>query len=261
MATNGTTNGQSAINGSHTSHNISPKIKLYTNHGCPFAQRAHITLDELKLPYEEVIIDLETPRPQWYLDINPRGLVPSMKYTVPGVFDEEIITESAVVSQFLCDNFPSHLLPASHESPSAALRRARIAFFCDTWSTKVSPSQFAIMRVETVEEKEGKLKETIAMIEKEIEPLLANADPFFGGSKDLTFAEVFVAPFVQRWVALAEDGELIPKSSLKEMATLPNFWKWTNAMLAHRNATRIFEKKAFVESAHKRFKKTQQAQI
>lgn len=63
MATNGTANGQSATNGGHTTHNISPKIPLYTNHGCPFAQRAHITLDELNLVYEEVITDLETPRP------------------------------------------------------------------------------------------------------------------------------------------------------------------------------------------------------
>ena len=66
----------------------------------------------------EVIIDLNTPRPQWYLDINPRGLVPSIKYSVPGVYDEEeIITESAIVSQFLMDSFPSHLLPESKQEP------------------------------------------------------------------------------------------------------------------------------------------------
>lgn len=64
-----TTNGH--VNGNDVA---TPKITLYTNHRCPYAQRAHITLDELKLPYEEVIIDLDTPRPQWYLDINPRGL-------------------------------------------------------------------------------------------------------------------------------------------------------------------------------------------
>ena len=55
----------------HSDHGIGPKIKLYTNHGCPWAHRAHITLKELGLPYEEVIIDLTKPREPWYLEINP----------------------------------------------------------------------------------------------------------------------------------------------------------------------------------------------
>lgn len=49
----------------------SPKITLYTNHLCPYAQRAHITLKELKLPFEEVIIPLDKPREPWYLEVNP----------------------------------------------------------------------------------------------------------------------------------------------------------------------------------------------
>lgn len=61
-----TTNGAA-----HATNGVSPKITLYTNHGCPWAQRAHIVLKELDLPYEEVIIDLDTPRPDWYLKINP----------------------------------------------------------------------------------------------------------------------------------------------------------------------------------------------
>lgn len=130
MATNGVSDGVSATNG-HTTHNMAPKITLYTNHKCPHAHRAHITLNELNLPFEEVLIDLDTPRPQWYLDINPRGLVPAIKYSVPGLMDEEIITESGIVALFLCDAFPSHLLPASKESPFSALRRARINFFVD----------------------------------------------------------------------------------------------------------------------------------
>ncbi|TKA24663.1 hypothetical protein B0A49_13797, partial [Cryomyces minteri] len=56
---------------SYESNGIPPKITLYTNHLCPYAQRAHIALKELDLPYEEVIIDLDRPREQWYLDLNP----------------------------------------------------------------------------------------------------------------------------------------------------------------------------------------------
>lgn len=132
----------------------SASIKLYTNHGCPCeyltiylhayrstqssstpspnltnirhpgAHRAHITLAELGIPFEEEIIDLSKPREPEYLKVNPRGLVPSLSY------NGEIITESAVVAQFLADTYPSHLLPASSD-PNGALTRARIAFFVD----------------------------------------------------------------------------------------------------------------------------------
>jgi len=258
MATNGNANGQSATNG-HTSHNMQPKITLYTNHNCPYAQRAHIALDELSLQYEEVIIDLNTPRPQWYLDINPRGLVPSIKYSVPGLFDEEIITESAIVAQFLCDAFPSHLLPASKESPQSALTRARIAFFCDTWQTKVSNLMFPLMLAKEGEEKDAKIAEWVKVVEKEIEPLLANAKPFFNGSNELTFADLFAAPFVMRLYALARNGEMLPKTFVEKMDGMPNFGAWAKAIMEHKNATRIFDEQKFVEATKARMAKMQAA--
>lgn len=47
------------------------KVTLYTFHGCPYAQRVHIALSELGVQFEEVEIDLDKPRDQWYLNINP----------------------------------------------------------------------------------------------------------------------------------------------------------------------------------------------
>lgn len=47
--------------------NSQGKLTLYTNHGCPWAHRAHIIVKELGLDYEETIIDLERPRDEWYL--------------------------------------------------------------------------------------------------------------------------------------------------------------------------------------------------
>jgi hypothetical protein len=44
-----------------------PEILLYTNHGCPWAHRAHIALAELNLPFKEEIIDLSVPRTAEYL--------------------------------------------------------------------------------------------------------------------------------------------------------------------------------------------------
>jgi len=49
---------------------------------------------------------------------------------------------------------------------------------------------FTIFRAGSEEEKEAKSKEWVAAVQKEIEPLLKTANPFFGGSQELTLAEV-----------------------------------------------------------------------
>ena len=178
-----------------------------------------------------------------------------MKYSVPGLMDEEIITESGIVSQFLCDSFPSHLLPATREDPTAPLRRARINFFVDTWNTKVSSYQIGVIRAQPGAEKEEKCKEWVALIEKEIEPLLANASPFFGGSKELTFAEVMAAPFLLRWYSCSADGELMPKSLGKMLDGLPNFSKWAKTVNQNESVLGIWDEKKVIESLKVKVKK------
>lgn len=267
-----TTNGHAATNG-HSG------VTLYTSHSCPYAQRAHITLDELDLKYEEVLIDLSVPRPQWlvmsltastlsckhrlipsrYLDINPRGLVPSIKYSVPGLLDEEILTESGIVIQFLAESFPSHLLPASKESPTSALTRARIAFFQDTWTTKIGPLIFPIITNSDPAQKEAKVDDLVGALKKEIEPLLANAKPFFGGSTELTLAEVFAGPFLLRLDSYARDGELAPHSLSKKINALPNFGKWKKEVTSHQTVKRVYDEKKILEGTKARIAKMQAA--
>lgn len=244
-----TTNGTHA-NG--VTNGTTPKIHLYTNHRCPYAHRSHIALEELGLPFEETIIDLDTPRPQWYLDINPRGLVPSMKYSVPGVLDEQIIYESGIVSQFLCDSFPSHLLPSTQEGPEAALKRARINFFIDTWNSKIGASQMGVMKA-SAEEKDALVESWVATIEKEIEPLLADAGPFFGGSQKLTFAEVITAPFLVRMYEFSEDGQFVPASLAKKLNQLPNFGRWAKAVRENESVTKIWDGKEFVKGFERKY--------
>jgi len=108
------------------------------------------------------------------------------------MLDSEIVTESAIVCRFLADTHPSPLLPTSLESPQAPLFRARVNFFCDTYDSKIAPYVYQLMRAGSEEEKESKAKEWVGVWAKEIEPLLKGADPFFGGSKELTLAEVRV---------------------------------------------------------------------
>ncbi|KAI1163831.1 glutathione S-transferase domain-containing protein [Nemania serpens] len=214
-----------------------PKLKLYTNHGCPWAHRAHIALSELKVPFEEEIIDLTVPRTAAYLQVNPRGLVPSL------AVDDQIITESAVVSAFLTDAFPSHLVPASSDA-SGPLARARIAFFVDTFMSKVNGSVYPLISAKTDEERSAITQRTIDAVVKELEPLLADAGPFFGGSDKLTLAEVLTGSFMIRLWTWPK-YELVPQSLIDELsAKAPNFSRWAEAVSNHPSVSGIFDAKA-----------------
>lgn len=149
------------------------------------SHRVHIALDELKVPYEQEIVDITVPRTPEYLALNPRGLVPTLSY------NGEILTESTVIATFLADTFPStsKLLPASTE-PNGPLTRAKISFFVDTYFNRVQPIFMKAQRAKSPEERATGLSEFVSAIAKELDPLLSDAAPFFGGSDSLTLAEV-----------------------------------------------------------------------
>ena len=120
---------------------------------------------------------------------NQRGLVPSINY------NGEIITESLVVSQFLADAHPSHLIPPSNGADNA-LFRARVNFFADTFITKALPHIFNGWKAQTDSEKDEAAEGFVAAVVKELEPLFdwdETKGTFFRGSQKVTLAEVSAA--------------------------------------------------------------------
>ncbi|PLB46353.1 thioredoxin-like protein [Aspergillus steynii IBT 23096] len=217
-----------------------PKITLYTNHRCPWAHRAHIALKELGLEFEEVIIDLTKPREPWYLEVNPRGLVPSLTY------NGTVITESAIVSQFLADAHPSHLVAPSG-SVDGALQRARIAFFVDTFFGKVQPHFNAAVRAANKEEREAAGEALVAAAEKDLEPLFAEwtgAGPFFGGSDKVTLAEVLTGSFLLRYLSFSDPEIGLLSAKLPALLErTPRFKKWAEATVQQESVNYIFDAK------------------
>jgi glutathione S-transferase len=191
-----------------------------------------------------VIIDLGKPREPWYLEINPRGLVPAID------FNGEIITESGVVATFLADAYPSHVLPAAG-SPDAALTRARINFFVDTWFSKAGSYFYKILMAGSEDEKAKLSQEFVDVVGKEIEPLLKDAKPFFGGSQKVTLAEALTAPFIIRTYAMAKN-ELLPKSITSGLDALPNFSKWAAEVVKQDSVTYIWDEEAVIDGTRKR---------
>jgi len=223
-------------------------IILYTNHRCPWAHRAHIALDELKVPFKEVIIDLDTPRTPEYLAINPRGLVPSISY------NGDIFTESAIVSWLIADAYPGQLAPPS-TAPGGPQQRARISFFVDTYFTKFQSGLFKIFGAKTDAEAEPIVDAAVDQLVKELEPLLKDAKPFFGGSANITLAEVLTGSFVIRLVSLSKAGIYPSKLSSSIAERAPNFWKWAEKVAAHPSVTSIYDEERIIASTKARIAK------
>lgn len=164
---------------------MAPEITLYTAHHCPFAHRAQIALRELGLEFETFLVDITVPRTPEYLAINPRGLVPAL------VYNGHVLTESGLIVQFLLDSHhPTHLLKSSSE-PDGALQRYNIGFFVDTYFSKVHTFFDKAIYSTLAEETTAAANEYIEAVVKDVEPILEDAAPFFGGSSRLTLAEVY----------------------------------------------------------------------
>jgi glutathione S-transferase len=218
----------------------------------PGAHRAHIALEELQLPFKEEIIDLDKPRTPEYLAINPRGLVPTISY------NGAIVPESAIVSWLLADENPSHLAPPSN-APGGGLARARIAFFVDAYFSKFQAGLMKLFGAQTEEERAPIVANAVAQAVKELEPLLKDAGPYFGGSDRLTMAEVLTGSFVIRLVTLSRAG-LYPSGLAAELADkAPSFWRWAEAVAKHPSVTKIFDEERIIAGTKARIAKAQAA--
>ncbi len=86
-------------------------MKLYYSPGaCSLA--SHIALNEAGLPYEAVKVDLKNkhiPGGGDYLAINEKGSVPAL-----GLDDGGVLTESAVILQYVADQNPGSGLAPAH---------------------------------------------------------------------------------------------------------------------------------------------------
>jgi len=191
---------------------------------------------------------LDTPRTPEYLAINPRGLVPSISY------DGEIFTESAVVSWLLADVFPGQLAPPS-TAPGGPQRRARITFFADTYFTKFQSGLVKLFAAKTDAEAEPIVDAAVDQLVKELEPLLKDAKPFFGGSDKITLAEVLTGSFVIRLVTLSKAGLYPSKLSSSIAERAPNFWTWATTVASHPSVTSIFDEENIIASTKARIAK------
>lgn len=164
-------------------------LVLYYHEHSPFSDRVRIVLREKKLDFEEVFIKVEEDVPRWYLSLNPKGQVPTLKH------NNKVIYESSIICEYLEEAFPEKkLLP---DDPYLRAKARLFTYFIDR--------TYYPAFVELFENKDPNLNETkanqlIDAVEK-IDKFLregSEAGPFIFGAQ-FSLADISFIPWMMRW--------------------------------------------------------------
>lgn len=142
-------------------------MKLYYKPGaCSLA--SHIALTEVGAPFEIESVDTDaalTETGDAYLDINPKGYVPTLKLD-----DDVLITEGAAVLQYIADTNPSaNLAPAA-----GTLSRTRVQEFLNWTAAELHKAFSPLFNSRTTEQGKEDARKAVAKRFDLLEPQLAD---------------------------------------------------------------------------------------
>lgn len=142
-------------------------LELVSFNLCPYVQRSIIVLEEKKIIHKRTYIDLSDV-PAWFKSISPFGRVPLLKV------DDEVIFESAVISEFLNEITPVSLHP--DDPVQRARHRSWIEFGSSILNT-IGDFYSAGDRVEFEKQRDVLIDKF-----KQLESTIGDG-PFFAGTK------------------------------------------------------------------------------
>ena len=152
-------------------------IRFITNRMCPFAQRAHIALEESGVAFELEEIELY-PKPAWFTRLSPKGKIP-----VIVTADGSVITESETI----CDWVADAALPAARLRPDGADERAA----CARWRERVNGELAPVGKRAVTSSARSDLAALLRQLDGEVR------GDFLAGD-DFSLADVSALPFLQR---------------------------------------------------------------
>jgi glutathione S-transferase len=170
-------------------------LHLISFETCPYVERSRIVLEEKEVNYELTFIDLDD-KPNWFLEISPRGKVPVLEV------DDQPIFESNVINELLEDLYPE---PAMFpDDPIVrAQHRSWIVFNNDVLMGAAATLWFERDDEEAIEEARETLRNGFAKVNERLRE--REAGPYFGGG-DFGLVDAVYAPLFNRWKAAEKLG-------------------------------------------------------
>jgi glutathione S-transferase len=175
-------------------------LVLYDNPVSSNAMKVRFLLAECDLVYERTHVPLGRPRPDWYVARYPFGTIPFMQ-------DGDMeLGESNAMLRYLANREGRDDL-----YPTDPVRRARVDWALDAWSTQIRGALFAAERIGLMH---TDLEQGGGMPEDADQSELAAAVGTAGAKLDLM--ESFVA----------DNGTVTGSFSIADCAVAPVLWRW-----------------------------------
>lgn len=182
-------------------HSEPQPLKLYSGWFCPFVQRAWIVLEEKKLPYQYIEIN-PYHKAKSFLDLNPRGLVPTLGCPAgPNGEETKPLYESTIVCEYLDEAYADTSRHGPSLLPRDAYERGRCRIWIDFVGTRIVPAFYRFCQHQphsgyAIEEARATFLGHLLTFIKEADA----AGPFFLG-RDFSMVDVALAPWLIRlWV-------------------------------------------------------------
>lgn len=121
-----------------------------------------------------------------------------------------------------------------------------MSFFIDAYWTKFHIILFGLFEAPSKDYEERIVDKAIEGLVGEVEPLLKDTAPFWGGNKKLTLAEVITGPFVTRAITLSKHGIYPESLNAQAKEKTPYFFAWAAAVSSHQSITSVFDEDVHV---------------
>ena len=226
-------------------------LLFLTTASCPYAQRTWLALNEARVSYKPVFVDLQN-KAEWHLELNPFGRVPTLAWA--GEDGSTLsIYESLVADELANDLSKGALLPRTGGAAAAAGCRLLIDQFGQRFGSAFGGLMFAEDGSEKASEAAGKVKEALQWLEQNTageeggaaSPSSSSPKALFLLGQDggaFTLADAAIYPFVARLVGVMP--RLSPKSAAEfadlKKAGYPRLAAWL-ATTASRPGVRATE--------------------
>ncbi|KXN87456.1 Glutathione S-transferase omega-1 [Leucoagaricus sp. SymC.cos] len=174
-------------------HQDPQELVFWAGWFCPFVQRVWIALEERGIPYQYKEVN-PYKKEKYFLDINPKGLVPAVEYR------DRALYESLVLLEFLEDAYPSQ---SNSLLPSDPCERALARIWIDHFSKSYLPNNQRLTQAQT-KEKQDEAREALYEAQRKLAQQVKG--PYFFG-ENFSIVDAAVAPWVTRdWVATENRG-------------------------------------------------------
>ncbi|BFZ59008.1 Glutathione S-transferase dhar1, mitochondrial [Saitoella coloradoensis] len=215
-------------------------LTLYTSPLCPYAHRIHLALLECNITHTLIEIDLKSPRPDWFLEMNPEGKVPVLK--VGDGHGELVLRESLLILEFLAD-----LAPQAGILVGSPVERAQARSFVDVFAKEVITPYYTLFT--TPSRAPQIASQILTALRTKISPLLAHhlsttsggigIGPFFNAAMYPTYVEYALTPFLLR-LKVMEANNLIPSLAINAETAGHEFAGWCGVLMEREGVRKSF---------------------